>query len=149
MAGSAGKGGRESFLLVEEPAWPLWRNGGELQGSSYLQAGALLPPSGPRGPERGVTSQTPTPGVCWKMSRGGARQPLSSLQVGPAAALSRLPAPGARGGWVGQGGHCQASFALSSFPPRRRSTPQWETPRRGAAHRPPPGGVEEVPQRGP
>lgn len=30
FAGSAGKGGRESFLIVEEPAWPLSGDGAEL-----------------------------------------------------------------------------------------------------------------------
>lgn len=30
FAGSAGKRGRESFLIVEEPAWPLSEDGAEL-----------------------------------------------------------------------------------------------------------------------
>uniref|UniRef100_A0A673TXX7 Polyhomeotic homolog 3 n=1 Tax=Suricata suricatta TaxID=37032 RepID=A0A673TXX7_SURSU len=45
-----------------------------------------------------------------------------------------MPAPGARGGWVGLGGHCQASWALPSFPPRHHPTPpQRENLRRGCS----------------
>lgn len=146
-----GKGRLQSFLSVEEPAWPISGAEANCKGPVNLRAGAPLPSSG------AGSAEPCAQGHPWEPGRWGlpgdellwAFQGLSSLQVGPAGSLSRLHAPGARGGWVGLGGHCQASFALLSSRPRRRRTPPWENPRRGAAHRPPPGGVEEVSQRRP
>lgn len=101
-----------------------------------------------RGSACRVTPGTPIAAVFRELSPGGFLRRCHPCKWAPRAALSRMPALGARGGWGGLGGHCQASFALPSFPPRRHPTPpRWENRRRGCSPPSPGRRGEGVPAR--
>ena len=87
-----------------------------------------------QGPAGRVTPGTPTAGVFREVGPSGPLRRCHPCKWAPRAALSRMPAPGACGGWVGLGGHCRASLALPLFPPRRHPTPpRRENLRRGCS----------------
>lgn len=125
LAGSAGNGRPKSFLKsLGIPLGPY--RGAEANCKGLVPSRRERPfrgliPNRP-GPARRVTPGTPIAGVFRELSPGGLLRRCHPCKRAPRAALSRMPAPGARGGWGGLGGHCQASFALPSFPPRRQPT---------------------------
>lgn len=107
-----GEGDSRASLSWRSPLGRCRGGGGDLEGSSYLQAGAPLPPAGP-----GSAGPCPrVPGVFRGMKRCGPLRRCHPCKRAPRAALCRRRRR-ARGGWPGLGGHCQASLALPSAPP--------------------------------
>lgn len=126
MRAVQGKGDpRASLSCLEEPAWPIWGAEANCKGlvTSRRERSFRRVIPNRQGPAGRVTPGTPTDGVFRELSPRGPLRRCHPCKWAPRGALSRTPAPGARGGWVGLGGHCQASLALPSFPPRRHPTP--------------------------
>lgn len=138
LEGSAGKGRPESSLTVEEHTWSRggWGEAtckGPVTSRRERLFRGLVPDQ--RGTVPRVSRWAPAVGVF----RGTPPVGLSGAVIPASGPRGQPCQPGACGGCLGLGGHCQASSALPSFRLRSHPTPSLrESPRRGAAH-PSPG----------